>query len=157
MSTHQVHPATPSSGNPRLEELTRLTRHARVSNTIALGVLWAIAAIVIALFVFIIIDLLVQGASTLFNLDFYGTGPTGIAFELFNTFYVLILTEIFLFPIALAAAIYLVEYARQGPLVTIIHFAAETLAGVPSIVLGLFGFLAFAVYAHLGTSRLAGA
>jgi phosphate transport system permease protein len=76
---------------------------------------------------------------------------------LFNTFYILILTELFLFPIALSAAIYLVEYARQGPLVTIIHFAAETLAGVPSIVLGLFGFLAFAVYAHFGTSRLAGA
>jgi phosphate transport system permease protein len=38
-----------------------------------------------------------------------------------------------------------------------IHFAAETLAGVPSIVLGLFGFLAFAIFAHFGTSRLSGA
>jgi phosphate transport system permease protein len=156
MSSQQVvHSARPSS--TRIEELMRITRRSRRSNSIALAILWVIAALVIGLFVFIIIDLLVQGASTLFNLNFYGTGPTGIAPELFNTFYILILTEIFLFPMALAAAIYLVEYARQGPLVTMIHFAAETLAGVPSIVLGLFGFLAFAVYVHFGTSRLAGA
>jgi phosphate transport system permease protein len=57
----------------------------------------------------------------------------------------------------LGAAIYLIEYAPQGRVVTIIHFAAETLAGVPSIVLGLFGFLAFAIFAHFGTSRLSGA
>jgi phosphate transport system permease protein len=77
--------------------------------------------------------------------------------ELFNTFYILILAEIFLVPIALAAAIYLIEYAGQGPFVTAVHFAAETLAGVPSIVLGLFGVVVFVSYAHFGISRLAGA
>jgi phosphate transport system permease protein len=50
-----------------------------------------------------------------------------------------------------------VEYARQGLLVNIIHFAAETLAGVPSIVLGMFGVLLFSNALHLGTSRIAGA
>src|SRR6266446_6346640 len=57
----------------------------------------------------------------------------------------------------LVAALFLVEYSRQGRFITVIHFAAETLAGVPSLVLGMFGFLVFAVYAHMGTSRLAGA
>ena len=42
-------------------------------------------------------------------------------------------------------------------MITVIHFAAETLSGVPSLVLGMFGFLIFVVYAHMGTSRLAGA
>ena len=62
-----------------------------------------------------------------------------------------------LVPLSLAAAIYLVEYAPQGPIITVIHFAAETLSGVPSLVLGMFGFLVFSVYAHMGISRLAGA
>jgi phosphate transport system permease protein len=141
----------------RLTSLKRLSRRLAVVNGIAMAVLWLITILVAALFIFIIVRLLLEGAPTLVKADFYGTGEAGIAPELFNTFYILILTEIFLFPIALAAAIFLVEYSPQGLLVTIIHFAAETLSGVPSLVLGMFGFLVFAVYAHMGTSRLAGA
>jgi phosphate transport system permease protein len=102
----------------------------------------------------------VQGLPYLFNPQFYSPErglDISILPQIFNTFYVLILAEIILIPIALAAAIYLVEYARQGVLVSIIHFAAETLAGVPSIVLGLFGFLLFGSVLQLGYSRLSGA
>jgi phosphate transport system permease protein len=141
----------------RITGLRRLTRRLAVRNSIALGLLWVITVLVAALFIYIIIRLLVLGAPTLLSATFYGTGQAGIAPELFNTFYILILTELFLFPIGLAAAIYLVEYSPQGRFITVIHFAAETLAGVPSLVLGMFGFLVFAVYAHMGTSRLAGA
>jgi phosphate transport system permease protein len=111
------------------------------------------------IFIAILILLLVQGFAFLFDPQFYsiGNNPISVLPELFNTFYILILSEVFLFPISLAAAIYLIEYAPQGRLVTIIHFAAETLAGVPSIVLGLFGVIAFGIYAHMGTSRLTGA
>jgi phosphate transport system permease protein len=141
----------------RVATLRRVSRRLGISNSIALAVLWLITILVAALFLFIIIRLLVEGAPTLFTARFYGIGQDGIAPELFNTFYILVLTEIFLFPIGLAAAIFLVEYSRQGRLITIIHFAAETLSGVPSLVLGMFGFLIFVVYAHMGTSRLAGA
>jgi phosphate transport system permease protein len=141
----------------RIAEITRLKRRHYLRNTIASGVLWVIASIVTLFFVSIILKLLIDGAPSLVSGSFYGTGPDGIAKELFNTFYILILTELFLFPVSLAAAIYLIEYAPQGLLVTVIHFAAETLAGVPAIVLGMFGFLVFGVYADLGTSRLAGA
>src|SRR5215831_3798119 len=137
--------------------LRRLAQRLAVRNSIAIASLWVITILVAALFIYIIIRLVVLGAPTLFSATFYGTSQAGIAPELFNTFYILILTELILFPIALGAAIYLVEYTPQGRLITAIHFAAETLAGVPSIVLGLFGFLVFAVYVHLGTSRLAGA
>jgi phosphate transport system permease protein len=135
----------------------RLVRALHVKNRIALGVLWTITAIVALIFISIIVYLVVQGFSALFNPTFYSTGDAGIAPELFNTFYILVLAELFLFPIALAAAIYLVEYAPQGRLVTAIHFAAETLAGVPSIVLGLFGFIVFGAYLHFHISRLTGA
>src|SRR6185437_5929645 len=64
-------------------------------------------------------------------------------------------------PFSMCAAIYLVEYARQGRFTRMVRFATETLAGVPSIILGLFGFLIFVTNFGLGTrlgySRLAGA
>jgi phosphate transport system permease protein len=158
MSMQQA--AQPASG-PAEAERTRLqaetARRQHTTNAIALGVLWLITAIVAVIFLSIIVYLLIQGAPALFSASFYGASASGIAPELFNTFYILILTEIFLVPLALSAAIYLIEYARRGPLVTAIHFAAETLAGVPSVVLGLFGFAVFAVYAGFGISRLAGA
>lgn len=141
----------------RIAGLKRLTQRLAVRNSIALALLWVITVLVAALFIYIIIRLLVLGAPTLLSATFYGTSEAGIAPELFNTFYILILTELFLFPIGLGAAVYLVEYSPQGRFISIIHFAAETLAGVPSLVLGMFGFLVFAVYLHMGTSRLAGA
>lgn len=137
--------------------LRRLAQRLAVRNSIALASLWVITILVAALFLYIIIRLLVLGAPTLLSATFYGTSEAGIAPELFNTFYILMLTELILFPIGLSAAIYLVEYSPQGRFISVLHFAAETLAGVPSLVLGMFGFLVFAVYAHMGTSRLAGA
>jgi phosphate transport system permease protein len=98
------------------------------------------------------------GLPDLLNPQFYGTTANyAVGQQIFNTFYILILSEIILTPISLAAAIFLVEYSRQGPLVTVIHFAAETLAGVPSIVLGLFGYLVFSTIFGFGLSRLSGA
>ncbi len=155
MSLKEV--ASSQAGEVRLSALKRITRRLAVTNSIAMGVLWLITLLVAALFIYIIISLIVQGASTLISPAFYGTSDAGIAPELFNTFYILILTELILIPLSLAAAIYLVEYSPQGRFITVIHFAAETLSGVPSLVLGMFGFLVFAVYLHLGISRLAGA
>src|ERR1700753_718757 len=128
----------------RVLVMERLARSLHIKNNIASFVL-AIGTAVGALgFLLIIIDLLITGVPYLINPDFYGSNGTGtVGQQIFNTLYILIFTEIILVPIALAAAIYLVEYARQGPFVTVVHFAAETLAGVPSLVLGLFGFIVF--------------
>jgi phosphate transport system permease protein len=148
---------TSLAGSTRLAEQQRLVRHLKLGNAVGTGTLCGIGILVALLFVGIIVYLLLQGSAYLFLPEFYSTGPIGIRPEIYNTFYILILAEILSLPIALGAAIYLIEYARQGVFVTTIHFAAETLAGVPSIVLGLFGVLAFSIYAHLGTSRAAGA
>src|SRR5690349_12934919 len=77
----------------------RLTRRLAVSNTIALASLWLITVLVAAVFIYIIVRLLFLGAPTLLSATFYGTSEAGIAPELFNTFYILLLTELFLFPI----------------------------------------------------------
>ena len=142
----------------RLISLEGLVRRLHASNNVALTVLCAVAALVCLIFLAVLVYIVAKGFAYLINPAFYaGTGDSAIGAQLFNTFYILILSEIILVPISLAAAIYLIEYARQGPLVTTIHFAAETLAGVPSLVLGLFGYLVFGSLLALGTTRLTGA
>lgn len=141
----------------RATQRGHLVRRLNRNNAIASSLLWLVTVIVSVIFIAIVVNLLWTGLPALFSSNFYGSGTSGIASELFNTFYILILSEVFLFPISLGAAIFLVEYTRQGRFVTFIHFAAETLAGVPSLVLGMFGFLIFSVNLHMGVSRLAGA
>lgn len=159
MSTQQAESLAP---RPAVRErgtrdLASLMRRLHTSNNIAIGALWAVALLIVAVFVAIIIILLVQGIAYLVDPAFYAADDLGAGREIFNTFYILILSELFLFPISLGAAIYTVEYARQGRLVTVIRFAAETLAGVPSIVLGLFGLILFGSILGLHISRLTGA
>lgn len=144
----------------RLALLERVVQRIHNNNRVAMAVLWTLLGIVTILFVSIVLLLLIQGIPYLIRPDFYSANGEGsIGSQLFNTFYILVLSEIILVPISLAAAIYLVEYARPGRFVTFVHFSAETLAGVPSLVLGLFGFLAFGSRLGLGfgTSRLTGA
>ncbi len=157
MSTQQMVQVPEQSREERVAQLSRLVRRLHTGNNIATTIIWIVAAIVVVIFIGVIVYLLIQGLAYIINPAFYNTSDAGVGREIFNTLYVLILSEIFLIPISLAAAIYLNEYARQGPLVTAIEFAAETLAGVPTIVLGLFGFLVFSSSLHLGFSRLAGA
>lgn len=68
-------------------------------------------------------------------------GTVGIAGNILNTLIIILLTMIITTPIGVGAAIYLNEYAKPGKLVTVIIFATETLAGIPSIIFGLFGML----------------
>lgn len=157
MSTSVSQAAPTQTEEAHLAQQARLVRRLHRNNAIASSLLWLVTSIVAVLFVSIIVYIVVNGLPALVTGTFYGASASGIAAELFNTFYILILTELFLFPISLAAAIFLVEYTRQGPFVTMIHFAAETLAGVPSLVLGMFGFLLFSIDLHMGISRLAGA
>ena len=66
------------------------------------------------------------------------------------------LTLLIAIPIGVLAAIYQVEYARQGRLLRIIRFATESLSGIPSIVFGLFGMLFFVKFMRIGQSVLSG-
>nr|MCH9869603.1 phosphate ABC transporter permease PstA [Serratia marcescens] len=81
----------------------------------------------------------------------------GIGIQLFNSFYLLILALLISFPIALSAAIYLNEYAKPSLFITIVLTAIEVMSSLPSVVVGLFGFLIFVVKFHLGFSILSGA
>lgn len=75
---------------------------------------------------------------------------------LVTTLYTVGLTLLIATPIGILAAVYLQEYAKQGALVKTIRFATESLAGIPSIIYGLFGALFFVVTLKFGYSILAG-
>ncbi len=80
----------------------------------------------------------------------------GISTIILNTIFMIILTLAFTTPIGIAAAVYLTEYSRQGRLIDVIRFGTETLAGVPSIIFGLFGYLVFVNSLRLGIGLLSG-
>jgi phosphate transport system permease protein len=83
-------------------------------------------------------------------------GTFGIAGNIVNTLYIILITLVIAVPFGIGAAIYLNEYAKPGKLVNLIEFTTETLSGIPSIVFGLFGYVFFGLTLKLGYSILTG-
>jgi phosphate transport system permease protein len=81
----------------------------------------------------------------------------GIGPEIFNTLYFAVLSTAFTLPVGVGAAVYIARFARSKPFVSAVRAALDTLASLPSIVYGLFGFLVFVVQMKAGYSLLAGA
>ncbi len=92
------------------------------------------------------------------------TGPVkdagregGIFPVIINTLYFVGLGLLFAAPLSILAALYMTEYSRQGPLIKVIRFFTTNLAGIPSIIFGLFGFMVFNKFFGWGYSLLSGA
>lgn len=81
----------------------------------------------------------------------------GIAGNIVNTLYIIVITLLIATPIGVGAAIYLNEYAKPGKVVRMIEFTTEILSGIPSIIFGLFGMVFFGNTFGLGYSVLTGA
>jgi phosphate transport system permease protein len=81
----------------------------------------------------------------------------GIGPELFNTIYFAVLSTAITLPVGVGAAVYLARFARSARFVGAVRTALDTLASLPSIVYGLFGFLIFVVAMKAGYSLFAGA
>jgi phosphate transport system permease protein len=111
---------------------------------------------ILAVFGYIII----KGAPAI-SLEFLTAMPSegmragGILPAIVGTFYLTLGTAIFSVPLGIAAAIYLAEYARENWLTRLIRIAIINLAGIPSVVYGLFGLGLFVLFLHFGTSILA--
>lgn len=130
---------------------------------IATGILMAIVAFIFILLAALIVYIIASGAQKAFDPSFLTGKPEqfkeggGIGPELFNSFYLLVLTMIISIPLSLGAAIYLVEYAPGNRVTHIIKTVIEVLSSLPSIVVGLFGFLLFVIYFGWGFSIISGA
>ncbi|GMA08978.1 phosphate transport system permease protein PstA [Tetragenococcus halophilus subsp. flandriensis] len=129
---------------------------------IATAVLYGIAAFLVLILAFLLLYILVRGLPHI-SWEFltqpaksYQVGG-GIGIQLFNSFYLLIITMLISFPISLGSGIYLSEYAKKNWLTDVIRTSVEILSSLPSVVVGLFGFLIFVVQFQYGFSIISGA
>lgn len=133
-----------------------------LSNKIMLGVFRAAAYITTLVLVAIIAYVVINGLPHI-SLDFIFGWPQGVNAEggiwptIVSTIYVTALAMLICTPVAVLAAVYLAEYAKQGKVVDIIRYAADALASVPSIVMGLFGYALFVEAMGLGLSMVSAA
>ncbi len=125
------------------------------------GLVRLVAFIITATLLGIIAFLLYYGISAI-TWDFLTLPPTdsmtkgGIMPAIIGTAYLTIGAISVALPLGVISAIYLTEYARQGNFIRVIRLGVNCLAGVPSVVFGLFGLGFFVVFLHIGSSILAG-
>lgn len=133
----------------------------RISQSI-IFVLLFLSTLLIILPVIMITLLILKNGLPAINLDFLTESPRlgmragGIFPAIVGTLYLVLGTMIFALPIGILAAVYLSEYAKGNRLTRTIDIAIVNLAGVPSVVYGLFGFGLFVEFVRFGTSILSG-
>lgn len=136
-------------------------RRAKRSAAALRAAVYAGAGICVAVLAGILVYILVKGVPNLtpelFSLQ-YTSENASVVPALLNTLVVVVLSLAIAVPLGIFSAIYLVEYAKKGNrFVKVVRVTAETLAGIPSIVYGLFGYLLFVTTLGFGYSLLAGA
>lgn len=136
--------------------------NARTTQAFVFGLIWAAALLTLAALGAIIGSILLKGVPLL-SIEFLTQAPTdlgragGILPTILGTVALGLFALLIAVPIGVGAAIYLTEYTRPSTLTRVIRFGVESLAGVPSIIFGLFGFILFVTTLGMGWSMLAGA
>ncbi len=131
----------------------------QLSQRTAFGLLVLATVIVVVPVTFIILQIVISGSGVI-NWEFLSQAPSqsgkagGIFPAIVGTFYLMLGTIIIALPIGVMTGIYLTEYAGDNWLTGIINMAILNLAGVPSIVYGLFGLGIFVLALHFGMSLL---
>ncbi|HEL2082704.1 TPA: phosphate ABC transporter permease PstA [Streptococcus suis] len=136
--------------------------HAKKFDKLATGILYSIAGVIVVILTLLILYILLRGLPHV-SWDFltsksssYKAGG-GIGIQLYNSFFLLVVTLLISVPLSTGAGIYLAEYAKKGPLTNFIRTCIEILSSLPSVVVGLFGYLIFVVQFEYGFSILSGA
>lgn len=139
-----------------------LMKKVRVSDILITIEIYMAAGVSMLILAGIVCYTFAKGISSI-NREFLTTVPStikgtfGIAGNLLNTLYIVVLTLLIATPIGVGSAIYLNEYARPGKIVRTIEFTTEILSGIPSIIFGLFGMVFFGTTLGFGYSILTGA
>lgn len=136
-------------------------KRVRVSDTLLLFAIYFSAALSVILLLGIICYVFYKGIGIV-DLEFLTSTPSelkgtvGIAGNLVNTLYIILITLLIATPLGVGSAIWLNEYAKPGMLVNLIEFTTETLSGIPSVIFGLFGMVFFGTTFGLSYSILTG-
>ena len=133
----------------------------RLSQRVARVVLWAMTVVTVAVLLFIIFFILRRGLPAI-SLDFLTKNPVdmgkggGIFSTILGTVVLTALAILIATPLGVGTAIFLTEYTWENTVTRVIRFGAECLAGIPSIIFGLFGFILFVTKLGFGWSILSG-
>jgi phosphate transport system permease protein len=134
----------------------------RVVDKVWTSIFYVIAAFVISLLILFFVTILSKGWG-FWQPDFLFGKPSntqaggGVGPQLINSLYMLVITLLISVPLGLGAGIYLAEYAKQGRMLNFIRLCIETMASLPSIVVGLFGLLVFVTLTGWGYTLIGGA
>ena len=144
-----------------MTDLSIMKKNKRIPEQLVYLLIYTSAAISVLLLAGIIGYVFIKGIGAvnwgfLTNVTSVLKGTTGIAGNIVNTLYIISITLLIAAPAGIGSAIYLNEYAKPGKLVRLIEFTTETLAGIPSILFGLFGMVFFGTTLGLGYSILTG-
>ncbi|MEK4221255.1 MULTISPECIES: phosphate ABC transporter permease PstA [Bacillus] len=135
---------------------------AKIADRVATVVFYIIALLLVLLLAGLLGYILLKGLSHI-SWHFITSPPEsfqaggGIGPQLFNSLYLLVLTMLISIPLSLGAGIYMAEYAKKNIWTNILRTVIEVLSSLPSIVVGLFGFLFFVISMGWGFSILSGA
>jgi phosphate transport system permease protein len=144
-----------SSENPLLQVDSGLKR-ARAADRLATAVFYIVSGSFVLLLCCFTAYVIVEGVMAM-NSTTMSFSAEGIGNQFFNTCYLVLLSLIISVPVGIAAGIYMAEYAPEGPVTHSIRVAIETLSSLPSIVVGLFGYLVFIVMTDSQWNLFAGA
>lgn len=136
--------------------------NAKQSQRMAFGCLWLAATLTIVILAVIVIYILIQGLPYVSPGFIVGSPEAqgregGILPTILGTLALGALSLVVAVPLGVGAAVFLNEYTRPNALTAIMRFGTDSLAGVPSIIFGLFGFIFFVTRLGLGWSLLSGA
>ena len=132
-----------------------------LSQRIAFGTFRLLSLTVVGI-LFAILGFIIYKGVGVISWEFLTTAPTdgmtagGIFPAIVGTFYLMIGSALFAFPVGVMSGIYMNEYAPKGWVVRFIRMMTNNLSGIPSIVFGLFGMALFVNYMGFGDSILAG-
>ncbi|MBM7636527.1 phosphate ABC transporter permease PstA [Streptococcus saliviloxodontae] len=136
--------------------------NAKKIDKLATGILYTIAGIIVAILASLLLYILVKGLPHISWSFLTGKSSSyqaggGIGIQLYNSFFLLVITLCISVPLSLGAGIYLSEYAKKGRLTNFVRTCIEILSSLPSVVVGLFGYLIFVVQFQYGFSIISGA
>ena len=132
-----------------------------IKEKIAFGLFRILSGVIVTVLFIILAFIIIKGAKVV-NWDFITTPPTdgmkggGIWPAIVGTFYLMLGSALFAFPLGIMSGIYMHEYAKSGRVIRFIRMMTNNLAGIPSIVFGLFGMSLFVNFFGFGDSILAG-
>jgi len=132
-----------------------------ITQGIAKILIWVAALSTIGVMILILFQILKEGLPVL-HLGFFLESPRsmgregGIFSTIIGTVALTVVALLFVTPLGVGTAIFLREYTRESRVSRVIRFGTDCLAGVPSIIFGLFGFVFFVIYLNMGWSILSG-